>query len=82
MPRSAGIKAEWIHKPANLLLFCGQGSEDDTCHGKCKSQYDESLANGHIISRFDKRLPSEIPVLLYGGWFLLDDDGGKVRIGA
>ena len=82
MPRGSGIKADWIHGLANLTLFCGQGNEDSTCHGRCKDDFDTSLANGWIISRFDKRLPSEIPVLFYNGWYLLDDEGGKVRIGS
>jgi len=83
LPRSAGIKAEWVHGLANLTLFCGQGSENDgSCHGKIQHNFDESIANGHSISRFDKRLPSQVPILLYGGWYLLGDDGSKVRIGA
>jgi len=81
MPRGAGIKAPWIHGLANLVLLCGQGSETNTCHGKCKAEFDESLANGWVISRYDKRLPSEIPVLLHSGWYLLDDEGNKTRIG-
>lgn len=80
LPRSAGIKAEWVHQSANLALFCGQGSEVGTCHGACKDDFATSLAKGWVISRFDHRLPSEIPIFLHDGWYLLDDFGGKTRV--
>ena len=80
LPRSAGIKSGWVHGLANLTLFCGQGSEESTCHGACKDDFEESLVKGWVISRFDRRLPCEIPILLHDGWYLLDDVGEKTRI--
>lgn len=65
---------------ANLALFCGQGSEDGSCHGACKDDFDGSLAKGWVISRFDRRLPSEVPIYLLDGWYLLDDLGGKTLV--
>ena len=77
MPRSSGIKQEWMHGLANLALFCGQGNERDTCHGKCKDEFQLALDEGWVMSRYDERHPKDVPIKFWDGWYLLDEEGGK-----
>lgn len=75
--RSAGRRDDG---PANLVACCGP------CHNG--SNYSlhanplNAVAHGRIISRHDRRAPSQIPVSLASGWCLLGDDGRRVPLPA
>lgn len=63
-----GSTVEWINSPANLLVLCCY------CHGHVHSQPSESYEAGRLVSYADH--PAEVPVWLWRGVVLLDDDGG------
>lgn len=67
-PRKAGgTRRLWINKPANLLLAC-LGS-----HAWIESNRTRSYELGLLVHQGHR--PAGIPVLLFHGWFLLDDNG-------
>lgn len=74
-PRGAGgSKRPDTNLASNGLMLCRV-----YCHPWAESQRDEARDDrGWLISQFRKDVtPSQVPVLLHDGWFLLDDHGGR-----
>lgn len=57
-----------IHRPSALLHLCA------TCHRDADEHPDRFAFGWSVRRAFD---PAWVPVLLSGGWWLLDDAGGR-----
>jgi hypothetical protein len=60
--------------PCNLLALCGR------CHGEVHEAPTESTRTGRLIVRTDRRIPSEVPVVIAGAWWLLGCDGTRTAL--
>jgi hypothetical protein len=56
-------------------MLCGKGNMSGD-HGWVHSHPFEARAQGLIISKYEARLPFEVPVFAAGRWVLLDCAGG------
>lgn len=74
-PKGSGGSA-LLEMPSNKITVCGHGNTY-ACHGRAhKNQGGESWINGWLIYKLTAVHPSEVPLLTYRGWVLLDDLGG------
>jgi 5-methylcytosine-specific restriction endonuclease McrA len=73
IPKGMGGSA-LLESPANLVTLCGTGNADK-CHGKAHRNPEWARNHGWIVSR--SLDPADIPVDMWDGWFLLDDEGGR-----
>jgi 5-methylcytosine-specific restriction protein A len=76
LPRGrGGTRKPSTNQAANGLALC------QTCHHFVESYRNDALELGLLISQFDRRPPTEIPVQLDGGlYYLLADDGEKYAV--
>ena len=58
--------------PSNILHLCGHGTIG--CHHWCESRVNDAHAVGFHVRPWE--VPGEVPVLRWGVWLLLDDEGG------
>ncbi len=73
-PRGMGGTArKTTNLPANGLTLCGSGTQG--CHHTVESRRDLALENGWIVRQHQD--PAEVPVLIHGDWWLLDNEGGR-----
>lgn len=68
-----GSKSPETNGAANLLVLCGSGTTG--CHGIVESNREDAMQSGLILRQ--SQTPSEVAVLINGGWFMLDNDGNK-----
>jgi hypothetical protein len=67
-----GSKRPEVNAASNILLLCGSGTTG--CHGWVESNREEAYELGLLVHKW--QMPVEVPVTLWHGTFLLDDDGG------
>jgi hypothetical protein len=67
-----GSKRPEVNAPSNILMLCGSGTTG--CHGWVESNREEAYELGLLVHMWQK--PVEVPVTLWHGTFLLNDDGG------
>lgn len=81
-PRGAGgSRREDTNTPANCLLLCGVMYGEGACHQWIEYHRTVSYEHGWLISQHRKNIsPSEVPVHLHDGCFLLSDDGERYSV--
>lgn len=72
--RTRRVVDEHTHCPCNGITLCGQGNVTGD-HGWVHGNAFEARPKGLMISRYDSRMPFEIPVLTHDGWVLLGCNG-------
>lgn len=79
IPRGAGgTKRPHVNGAANGLCLGRH-----CCHAFAESHRTEALGRGWLISMHRKDVvPSEVPVLLHDGWWILSDSGEKYSVPA
>lgn len=80
-PRGAGgSKAVWVSAPSNGLALCGSGTTG--CHAHVETNRVEAVQYGWIVPRNRVARPVDVPVWYASEreWFMLTDDGGRVRV--
>jgi hypothetical protein len=78
--RTRRVRDEHTHCPCNGITLCGRGNATGD-HGWVHGNPFEARAQGLIISRYETRMPHEVPVYLpaSGGWVLLNCDGSMTE---
>jgi hypothetical protein len=70
-----------LERPSILITVCGDGVFGD--HGRVTRNPTWAESIGWLLPRNNPDIrPEEEPILLWDGWFLLDDDGNRTPCAA
>jgi hypothetical protein len=79
IPRGAGGSA-LVNRPSNGVLMCGSATTPSSCHNRV--EHEDRLwgeRTGWLLPKINRGIDTtQEPILLFNGWHLLDDFGGRI----
>lgn len=77
-PRGFGGSAK-LEQASNLVRLCGDGVQG--CHGWLEHHREHAAEIGWLLPKLNLAIrATEVPLLTYRGWLLLDDLGGFIEV--